>query len=284
MNFPIWELHWAGGGLLIALIAVFHVYIAHFAVGGGLFLVLTEHLGYRRNSQPILDYTKRHTKFFLLVTMVLGGITGVGIWFIISLVAPAATITLIHTFVFAWAIEWVFFLGEIVSLFIYFYTFGKMGRRNHLAIGWLYFFFGWMSLFMINGIIGFMLTPGDWLETKDIWDGLFNPSFWPALAFRTFIAMILAGLYGFVTATWEKDPHTRETLVRYCATWLLAPFAFLLLSGWWYISALPEGPQAMILGANPEIAPYLTGFLWISIVLFAGGLIMAVRMPAAVIP
>ena len=102
MNFPIWELHWAGGGLLIALIAVFHVYIAHFAVGGGLFLVLTEHLGYSRNSQPILDYTKRHTKFFLLVTMVLGGITGVGIWFIISLVAPAATITLIHTFVFAW--------------------------------------------------------------------------------------------------------------------------------------------------------------------------------------
>jgi len=282
MNFPIWELHWAGGGLLIALIAVFHVYIAHFAVGGGLFLVLTEHLGYHRQSPAILDYTKRHTKFFLLVTMVLGGITGVGIWFIISLVAPAATSQLIHTFVFAWAIEWVFFLCEIVSLFIYFYTFGKMGRRNHLTMGWLYFFFGWMSLFMINGIIGFMLTPGDWLETKDFWDGLFNPSFWPALAFRTFIALILAGLYGFVTATWEKDPKTRETLVRYCATWLLAPFAFLLLSGWWYVHVLPEGPQAMVLGANPEIAPYLQGFLWISVVLFAGGLIMAVRMPAAI--
>jgi hypothetical protein len=184
MNFPIWELHWAGGGLLIALIAVFHVYVAHFAIGGGLFLVLTEHLAYRRNSQPILDYTKRHTKFFLIVTMVLGGISGVGIWFIISLVSPAATTQLIHTFVFAWAIEWVFFLAEIVALFIYFYTFGKMGRRNHLTIGWLYFFFGWMSLFMINGIIGFMLTPGDWLTTKDFWDGFFNPTFWPALAFQ----------------------------------------------------------------------------------------------------
>lgn len=282
MNFPIWELHWAGGGLLIALIAVFHVYIAHFAIGGGLFLVLTEHLGYRRNSQAILDYTKRHTKFFLIVTMVLGGISGVGIWFIISLVSPAATTQLIHTFVFAWAIEWVFFLAEIVALFIYFYTFGKMGRRNHLAIGWLYFFFGWMSLFMINGIIGFMLTPGDWLTTRDFWDGFFNPTFWPALAFRTFIALILAGLYGFVTATWEKDAKTRETLVRYCATWLLAPFAFLLLSGWWYVSVLPEESRAMVLGANPEITPYLQGFWWISVVLFAGGLIMAVRMPAAI--
>ncbi|NLW82369.1 MAG: cytochrome C [Desulfovibrionales bacterium] len=282
MNFPIWELHWAGGGLLIALISVFHVYIAHFAVGGGLFLVLTELLAYRRQSPEIMDYAKRHTKFFLLVTMVLGGITGVGIWFIISLVAPAATVSLIHTFVFGWAIEWVFFLGEIVSLFIYYYTFGRMSRRNHLAMGWLYFFFGWMSLFMINGIIGFMLTPGDWPATRDFWDGFFNPTFWPALVFRTCIALMFAGLYGFVTATWEKDAPTRETMVRYCALWLLLPFGVLLLSGWWYLQVLPEGPRAMILGANPEIAPFLKGFVQISALLFAGGLAMAIRMPAAV--
>jgi hypothetical protein len=42
MNYPVWELQAAGGGLLIALVAVIHVYIAHFAVGGGLLLVLTE--------------------------------------------------------------------------------------------------------------------------------------------------------------------------------------------------------------------------------------------------
>ena len=282
MNFPVWELQWAGGGLLIALIAIFHVYIAHFAVGGGLFLVLTEHLAYRRNSPEILDYTKRHTKFFLLVTMVLGGITGVGIWFIISLVSPAATTSLIHTFVFGWGIEWVFFLSEIISLFIYFYMFGKMNRRNHLAIGWLYFFFGWMSLFMINGIIGFMLTPGDWVTTRDFWDGFFNPSFWPSLAFRTFIAVIFAGLYGFVTATWEKDAATREAMVRYCALWLIVPFALLLLSGWWYFQVLPDTAKAMILGANPEITPFLKGFIWISAILFAGGLFMAIRMPASI--
>jgi site-specific recombinase len=42
MNYPAWELNAAGGGLLIAVMAVIHVYIAHFAVGGGLLLVLTE--------------------------------------------------------------------------------------------------------------------------------------------------------------------------------------------------------------------------------------------------
>lgn len=282
MNYPIWDLQWAGGGFFIATIAVFHVYISHFAIGGGLFLVLTELLGYRKNSPGIIEYTRKHTKFFLIVTMVLGGITGVGIWSTISLIAPAATSRLIHTFVYAWAIEWVFFLGEIVAILIYFYTFGKMERRKHLAIGWLYFFFAWMSLFVINGIVGFMLTPGEWLETRSIWDGFFNPSFWPSLAFRTFIALMFAGLYGFVTATWEKDQELRHTLVRHCALWLLLPFAFLLLSGWWYISALPEFPQNMVLGANPELIPFFQSFIWISVILFAGGLIMAIRMPATI--
>ena len=78
MNYPVWQLTFFGGGLTIAMMAVFHVFISHFAIGGGLFLVLTEWHGYRQNSTAIIDYVKKHTRFFLLVTMVLGGMTGVG--------------------------------------------------------------------------------------------------------------------------------------------------------------------------------------------------------------
>ena len=123
----------------MVVIAVVHVYVAHFAVGGGLFLVLTEMKAYRENDADMLAYIKSHTKFFLLLTMVFGGITGVGIWFTISLLSPAATSILIHTFVFGWATEWVFFIGEIIALLIYYYTFEKMDPENHLQIGWLYF-------------------------------------------------------------------------------------------------------------------------------------------------
>ncbi|MCP4668599.1 MAG: cytochrome C, partial [Deltaproteobacteria bacterium] len=136
MNYPVWLIPSIGGSLLIAIISVVHVYVAHFAIGGGLFLVLTEMKAYREDSRDILDYAKRHAKFFLLLTMVFGSITGVGIWFIISLVHPSATSKLIHAFVFGFATEWVFFVGEIVALFVYFYTFGKMDRRRHLLIGW----------------------------------------------------------------------------------------------------------------------------------------------------
>ena len=91
MNYPVWQLDFLGGGFLVVLIAVFHVYIAHFAVGGGLFLVLAERKAHRENNPAILDYVRKHARFFLVVTMVLGSITGVGIWFIISLLNPAAS-------------------------------------------------------------------------------------------------------------------------------------------------------------------------------------------------
>ncbi|HIJ79995.1 MAG: cytochrome ubiquinol oxidase subunit I [Desulfobulbaceae bacterium] len=279
MNYPVWQLDFAGGGLLIAAIAIFHVYISHFAVGGGLFLVLAEMKGHRENSPAILDYVKSHTKFFMLLTLVLGAMTGVAIWFTIALLAPAATSILIHNFVFGWAIEWVFFLGEIVAIFIYYYTFGKMEKRNHLLIGWLYFIFAWLSLFVINGIIGFMLTPGDWLVTGDFWDGFFNPSFWPALFFRTFLCLMLAGLYGFLTSTNIKDETLRLTMVRYCAKWLLAPFFLFLASAYWYVQILPPAPREWLINFNPEMAPFIKTFIMISPILFLGGLLMAIKLP-----
>ena len=279
MNYPVWQLDIAGGGLLIALIAIIHVYVSHFAVGGGLFLVLTEMKGYREESPAIIEYVKKHTKFFLLLTVVFGSLTGVGIWFTISVLNPAATSVLIHNFVFAWAIEWVFFLAEIISLFIYFYYFGRMSRRNHVIIGWIYFACAWLSLFAINGIIDFMLTPGNWLENGSFWSGFFNPTFWPALFFRTFIALMLCGLYGFVTATALKDSTLRLRMVRYCALWLLTPFIFLLLSAWWYKSVLPLDLQELIFQNMRELTPFISLLYKLSPVIFLGGLIMAIKMP-----
>ena len=106
MNYPVWQFGFPGG-LLIAAMAVLHVFISHFAVGGGAYLVLTERRAYARNDLELLGYVRHHSKFFALLTVVLGAVTGVGIWFTIGLVSPEATSSLIHTFVWGWAIEWV---------------------------------------------------------------------------------------------------------------------------------------------------------------------------------
>jgi len=104
VNYPFWDTS-IGYGELMAWISVVHVFISHFAIGGGLYLVVTEMLARRRSDSATLDYLEGLTRFFVLVTLVMGALTGVAIWFIIGLLNPTATEALIHHFVWAWAIE-----------------------------------------------------------------------------------------------------------------------------------------------------------------------------------
>ncbi len=282
LHYPVWNLDIFAGGFWIAFIATIHVYVAHFAVGGGLFLVLTEIKAYREDSKDILDYTKRHAKFFLLLTAVFGSVTGVGIWFVISVLNPAATSVLVHYFVFGWAAEWAFFLGEVITLFVYFYKFGKMDKKSHLKVGWIYFIFAMVSLILVNGIISFMLTPGEWIKTRNFWDGFFNPTFLSSTLFRSAMAFMLAGLFGFITSLGLEDEDFRGNMLGYCSRWLLISLIFLLIFGWWYLASLPLPPKGMILGNSPETIWYYKAFIRITPVIFLLGLILSRKMPISV--
>jgi len=277
MNYPIWFLPETGGGFLIALISILHVFVSHFAVGGGLYLIYAEKKGLKENSRPILDFTKKHARFFLLVTMVFGSISGVGIWFIIALVNPAATSLLIHNFVFGWAAEWVFFTVEIAAAFVYYYMFGRMDSKTHLKVGWLYFIAAWMSLFLINGIIGVMLTPGSWSETMDFWAGFFNPGFFPSLVFRTFIALMIAACYGFLSASFATDRKVRVAMTRFSAKWALLTLVVAIFSGLWYLSVLPLSSHELVMGKSPTIARILPwgagGILSLLLLLLGAGIL-----------
>ncbi len=279
MNFPIWDVPLMGGGLLIGFVSILHVFVAHFAIGGGLFLVLTEHKAYRENDMRILEYVKRHSLFFLLVTIVFGAITGVGIWFTISVVSPSATSALIHTFVFAWAIEWVFFFVEVTAAFIYYYTWGKLDRATHLVVGWIYFISGWLSLFVINGILCFMLTPGEWLHTASFWDAFFNPTFWPSLVMRTVVALALAGLYALLTASMIKTDEVRANLVKYSTRWLFPAFFVLPIAGIWYNIVLPPLARDISMGGAPAVTVFAGLTILLSVLIFVFAYFYPYRQP-----
>jgi mono/diheme cytochrome c family protein len=253
MNYPTWE--FPASGLLIAGVAILHVFISHFAVGGGLFLVLTERKARREGDAALLDYLKGLTKFFVLLTLVLGAVTGVGIWFTIGLVHPAATSSLINVFVWAWAIEWTFFVAEIAAAMVYYYGWDRMSARAHMAVGWIYFGAAWMSLVVINGILAYMLTPGDWVTTRGFWDGFLNPTYLPSTVARTFLAAGLAGLYALFVASWSKDPALKRTVARWAGLGWVVPMAVALpLSLVWYFRAAAGAgaPVAQVLGAPSE--------------------------------
>lgn len=283
-NFPIWDLNGINGGLLIALIAVIHVFVAQFAVGGGFFLVMAERKGHREASARILKWVHRHTRFFLLLTMVFGGLTGVGIWLVISLVSPAGVSLLVREFLYAWAAEWVFFLGEIIALLLYAASFarcrdGCMEPKQHMLLGIGYCLFAFASLFIINGIVSFMLTPGDWLHGGGFWSALFNPGFWPSLLFRFGLSLVLAGMFGLITATAITDSETRESMVRFCAQWICLPFALMVLGLVWYANILPEPVQSAMHRRTADIRPFVRAFLDSAPLLFLAGMFLFIRMP-----
>ncbi|MFC1513491.1 c-type cytochrome [candidate division KSB1 bacterium] len=270
MNFPVWEMD-LGNGLLIAIVAVSHVFVSHFAIGGGFFLTLTEYYAYKKRDSVLLKYVKMHSKFFALLTLVYGAITGVGIWFTIGLINPAATSALIHNFVWVWALEWVFFFTEVAAAVVYYNTWDKVSQTTHFIIGWIYFVSAFMSLVLINGILTFMLTPNVWLETKNIWEGFFNATFLPSLFTRTGICIMLAGIYALVTSSFFKEKTKRVPLIRYAGIWMLAGIIFLIPNYAWYHSNLPLELNELFAGGlpTPMNALYVLGIAGFALFVFA---------------
>ena len=229
MNYPFWDIPHIGSGWVIGMIAIFHVMISQFAVGGGLYLPLAERKAMRMADKEIgaawLKQLVSHSKFFLILTGVFGTVSGVGIWFAIGLTHPEATSTLIHNFVFGWAIEWVFFMVELTTIAVYYYTWNRIDPKLHLTVGWVYAGASVCTLIIINGILTFMLTPGDtWLavagtghEASKFWNAFFNPTYWPSLLLRTGVCTSLAGIWALITSSridGDKQPALKTSLVQ----------------------------------------------------------------------
>ncbi|XVJ50819.1 MAG: hypothetical protein HEQ32_01515 [Vampirovibrio sp.] len=254
--FPVWEVPNIGSGWIIGLIAILHVFISHFAIGGGAFLAFTEQLAYKKQDDQIYDYLKKHSKFFLLLTTVLGALSGVGIWWAIGLASPNGTQTLLQNFSLFWAVEYIFFALELATFLAYYYTWEKLDRKTHLKLAWIYIGVSYFTLFAINGILTFMLTSGGWdFAQGNIFNAFFNPGFWPALGLRIFIMMSLAGIYAFFTLSREKtmSADVKAYLLKYSAKWLLPALALGPLFVVAYLFVLPAPTQQLIVNGLSSI-------------------------------
>ncbi|MCU0234234.1 MAG: cytochrome ubiquinol oxidase subunit I [Thermoanaerobaculales bacterium] len=252
MDYPIWDVA-LGGGMLMALVAIPHVIVAHFAIGGGLLIAVTETLAVRRSDFELRELARRSSLVLILVSTVFGAISGVGIWVVAGLISPAAISALIHTYVWGWAMEWVFFILEIVAALVYYATWGRISKQAHLLVGWLYVVGAYLSLVVINGIITFMLTPGEWLASRAFWDGFFNPTYWPSLVLRTGIALLMATAFMIFVAL-RAGVERREALLRYLGWWLVAGCVVAYAGYRWWEAVLPGTVRNLFRGAEPALA------------------------------
>ncbi|MCU0665076.1 MAG: cytochrome ubiquinol oxidase subunit I, partial [Myxococcota bacterium] len=290
-NYPVWNLPSLGGSLVVAIIAVVHVFISHLAVGGGALLAVAEWWSDRqKDGEKIRQFLRKFATFFLVYTTVFGAITGVGIWFSIQLASPEATSLLIHQFVFAWAIEWVAFLAELSVLYLYYYGWKTNSRQMQVFLAVAYFVISWMSLVIINGILTFMLTPGGWtLENTDIFAAFFNPGYGPALVIRTLAMFVLAGLAAMLIASLLEDDDLKARIIRFSAKWIVPAALLMPLFGLWYWSILPESTLKLVAAGKVGVAggklEAITRYFWLAVssgaLIVLGTLIVSLRPRAA---
>jgi cytochrome bd ubiquinol oxidase subunit I len=257
MNYPVWDVPIFGSGWVIGIIAIIHILISHFAVGGGIYLAVAEWKARREGRTDWLQYLEKHSYFFLVLTGVYGAVTGVAIWFAIGLAQPEGTSTLIHNFVFGWAIEWVFFIVELSAAAVYYYTWRRIPDKLHQQVGWLYAGASVLTLVIINGILTFMLTPGEgWLkvagtgqEAMWFWTAFFNPTYWPSLIMRMAVCLAMAAIWGLVYASQidsETNSNLKIAIVRWSSLWVIPSFIVMPICFYWYLNSVPEDRSGLL--------------------------------------
>ncbi len=245
-------------GLVIGSLGIVHVFLAQFAIGGGLLMCYFQWVAQSRADERARAFVDGYFKALVLVSFVVGALTGVGMWFTTIQISPRTIGLMVTQFHWIWATEWTFFVLEIVSGYA-FYRYGRrLNDRSRITLLALYSTAAWFSLFWINGILSWQLTPGHWLVDHSVWSGFFNPSFWPSLVYRTITSMTIAALAACVVI--NLMPHTdreaRTALINRAAHFL-APMAAMPVLGIWFLASIPPDSRAWVLGGSAAMTLFL---------------------------
>jgi hypothetical protein len=250
----MFHLDWLNDRFLIAMIAILHVFINHgLAVGFIPYITWLEQKGVANaGKDQITDlawdnliYKKMKVAF--IITTTIGAMTGVGIWFSVALVSPASIGSLIRVFYWAWFIEWLVFVTEVVLILIYFLTWKNSNKSlkaklRHIKFGWFLSIFSWITMAIIVAILGFMMDPGNWNNEQTLLNGFTNPIYLPQLLFRTPTAMLVAGVFGMLLTTLfaPKGSEMRAKAIKYASKWILVWTPLVIIGAIYYWNVMPN--------------------------------------------
>jgi mono/diheme cytochrome c family protein len=268
MDFPMFHLDWLNNRMLIAIIAILHVIINHgLAVGFMPFVTWLEQRGVSRSSKDQITDLEwdamvyKIMKVAFIITTTIGAMTGVGIWFSVALVSPSSIGSLIRVFYWAWFIEWIVFVTEVILIMIYFLTWKNSNtslkaKIRHINFGWYLSVFSWITMAIIVSILGFMMDPGNWQTEQSLLNGFTNPIYLPQLIFRTPTAMLVAGIFGMflITVFTKAGSEIRNNAVKYASKWLLLWAPLSLIGAYIYYNAMPDAMTANMSTAVGTIA------------------------------
>ena len=232
-------------GLVIGGVGILHVFLAQFAIGGGMLLYYFEGLAQRGNADA-RTFVDGYFRILVLVSFVVGALTGVAMWFTTIQVGARTLGLMVDEFHWLWGTEWVWFAVEITSGYA-FYRYGpRLAARARRRLLLMYAVAAWLSLFWINGILSWQLTPGG----SGVWAGFFNPSFWPSLVFRTCVAATLAALSACIVINTMEVSREQRVVLIHRAVRFAAPMALMPVLALWFMAVIPEDSRSWLLGGS----------------------------------
>ncbi|MNK34121.1 hypothetical protein D3C87_526220 [compost metagenome] len=254
MDFPMFHLDWLNNRMLIAGIATLHVIINHgLAVGFIPFITWLEQKGVQKSASGEVTDLKwdamvyKMMKVAFIITTTIGAMTGVGIWFSASLISPTSIGSLIRVFYWAWFVEWITFVTEVVLIMIYFLAWKNSNnslkaKLRHIRFGWFLSVASWITMALIVSILGFMMDPGNWNTDKSLLNGFTNPIYLPQLLFRTPTAMLLGGIFGMMLMTFftKSGSQMRAMALKAASKWILLWAPITLIGAIVYYKAIPQ--------------------------------------------
>lgn len=240
--YPTWFEPMVGSGWIVGIIATIHVLASHTSVGAAIFFAALATIAYRQNQPELLDYIKKYGLFLLVFSYVIGSITGPGIWFSTTVASPRGISALIHSFVWKWAAEWVFFVIEVVGVYIIVYLAGKIDQRTHLRITLIFGLASYTTMLIIIGILSFMMWPGkeEWFIEGGYLNGFYGANTFAQLAMRTAFMFTMTAVVGGIVAGAIKDVEFKRNIVRKLALLGIVSSTSGGLLLLWYLNTLPE--------------------------------------------
>lgn len=252
--YPTWFEPGVGSGWIVGIIATIHVLASHTSVGAAVFFAGLSVYAHRADQPEYLEFIRRYGLFLLVFSYVIGSITGPGIWYSTTVASPRGISALIHSFVWKWATEWVFFVIEVVGVYLLVYLAGKVDRKTHLNIALVFGLAGYTTMLIIIGILSFMMWPGQeaWFTEGGYLNGFYGANTWAQLALRTAFMLTMTAVVGGIVASRFTDPIFKRRVVRLLAKLGLASTLVGALLQRWYLATLPESAQVVLENRLPD--------------------------------
>ncbi|WP_320033989.1 cytochrome c [Halarcobacter sp.] len=248
-QFPLFYFPEYGSAWMMGVTGTIHILASHTSVGAAMLFAFLAFKAYKENRSDLYPYMKKYGMFLLIFSYVIGSITGPGIWYTATAASPRGISALIHNFVWVWATEWVFFVYEVIGVFVLVYFIDRIDRKSHLKLTYTFALASVGTLALIIGIISFMMWPGTnaYYETGSASDAFFGINTFPHMFLRIGFMIMMSGVIGLVisSAMKKENPEVSAELTKKMGLVSLGGGFITMFFFMWYMGTLPDNAHAV---------------------------------------